>query len=384
MIRKTAPAFALAVAMGLATTGMAAASGVSDPVAEARSAAERLREATALLSEATRARDRIAALTETIRAYEDGLGALRDALREAAIRERAIRAEFDANSGQLSQVIGAMQTMGRSPETTLLLHPSGALSTARAGMLLEDVVPAMRQEVARLKADLDELAILGVLRANAVASLEAGLQEVQTARTELSQAMSNRTGLPPPLATDVAAIQALLNSADTLEGFASSLAAGGPGGAEGTASAFADARGQLPWPVDGRVSVGFNEADASGLSRPGLVVEAAAGALVTAPWTSTIRYAGPFLDYGNVIVLEPQDGYLLILAGLEEVFGQIGEVVASGDPLGLLGGQSPSQQQVLIELSGDNGQDKSETLYMELRTGDGPVNPADWFARRTE
>ncbi len=169
MIRKTAPAFALAVAMGLATTGMAAASGVSDPVAEARSAAERLREATALLSEATRARDRIAALTETIRAYEDGLGALRDALREAAIRERAIRAEFDANSGQLSQVIGAMQTMGRSPETTLLLHPSGALSTARAGMLLEDVVPAMRQEVARLKADLDELAILGVLRADAVA-----------------------------------------------------------------------------------------------------------------------------------------------------------------------------------------------------------------------
>ena len=60
--------------------------------------------------------------------------------------------------------------------------------------------------------------------------------------------------------------------------------------------------------------------------------------MVISPWAATIRYTGPLLDYGNVMILEPGGGYLLVLAGLEQVYGTVGDVVARGAALGLMGG----------------------------------------------
>ncbi len=49
---------------------------------------------------------------------------------------------------------------------------------------------------------------------------------------------------------------------------------------------------------------------------PALLIATRPAALVTAPWPATIRYRGPLLDYGNVMIVEPSSGYLLVLAGL--------------------------------------------------------------------
>jgi hypothetical protein len=49
----------------------------------------------ASLAEAEGARDRVEALTETVRAYEQGLLALREGVRQAALRERAILTVFE-------------------------------------------------------------------------------------------------------------------------------------------------------------------------------------------------------------------------------------------------------------------------------------------------
>jgi len=96
---------------------------------------------------------------------------------------------------------------------------------------------------------------------------------------------------------------------------------------------------------------------------------------------------GPLLDYGNVIVLEPGDGYLLVLAGLDSLYGEVGEVIAAGAPLGLMGGGTD-------DAGGDvgggteftaggqygSGAQGTETLYLELRQGAEPVDPMPWFA----
>ena len=116
------------------------------------------------------------------------------------------------------------------------------------------------------------------------------------------------------------------------------------------------------------------------MRRPGLLLGTVPRAIVTAPWPATIRYAGPLLDLGTVVILEPGDGYLLVLAGLSEVYGTLGTVLAAGDPVGLVGGQSPGAQEILIESAEGSGQARSETLYIELRTREGPIDPTEWFA----
>jgi septal ring factor EnvC (AmiA/AmiB activator) len=118
--------------------------------------------------------------------------------------------------------------------------------------------------------------------------------------------------------------------------------------------------------------------------RPGLLIATRARALVTAPWPATIRYRGPLLDYGNVMILELGRGYLLILGGLETVYGEVGEVVPSGAALGLMGGPEAMATEFLASTQDGSSAGGSETIYVELRQGADPVDPTDWFAGTME
>lgn len=353
----------------------------ADPAVEAQVAAEELRQAGLAFAEAERAPDRVRALTETVRAYERGLAVLRDALRDVALRERALRSRFEGESDSLSRFLGALQTMSRSPEATVLLHPAGALGTARASMLMAEAVPAMSAEADHLRSELEELEVLVLLRQTSLRTLEDGLAAAQAARVALGHAAAGRNQ-GTASATEEAVILALLNGADTLDAFASTLSSANAGSAG--LDAFAGARGRLPLPVEGVLLAGYGQRDAAGVSRPGLLLAAAPRALVTAPWPATVRYAGPLLDYGNVIILEPQAGYLLVLAGLGELFAATGAVVGEDDPLGLMTGQSETAQGNLIAGADPDGRSRRETLYIELRANGGTQDPASWFALGTE
>ena len=105
---------------------------------------------------------------------------------------------------------------------------------------------------------------------------------------------------------------------------------------------------------------------------------------MTAPTAATIRYRGPLLDYGQVLILEPQQDTLFVLAGLAQVYGKIGQVVPAGSPLGLMGGQTSQIDAILSQSRDGAGIDRTETLYIEVRQGNVPVDPLDWFTSQKD
>jgi len=355
----------------------------SDPTETARAAMEQLTAASEALDSAERSSDRVKALTQTVQAYETGLAALREGLRQARVREAAIQGVFAAESERLARLLGVLQSIEAAPEPHLLLHPEGPIGTARTGMILSEVTPALNREAQRLRAALQEVAMLRALQEAAVSTLEEGLQGAQAARTELSQAVSNRTDLPKRFTTDQEAMENLVDTADTLASFAAGLMSAT---VEDTSVSiaqpdFTEAQGTLELPVLGRVIRGMGEADSAGVRRPGWIIATRPLTLVTLPWPATIRYLGPLLDYGLVAVVEPGEGYLLVLAGLGQLYGEVGEVLPKGAPIGLMSGEDTSgDQALLISNSSGVGSEASETLYMELRHDGEPVDPAQWFA----
>lgn len=365
----------LGLVLGLGTAAMAE----TDPATAAKRAAQKLDQASMALQNAEGARDRVAALTQTIEAYEDGLAALREGLRRAAIREHAIALELDARREEVSRLLGVLETMQRAPETLLLLHPSGPVDTARSGMILSDITPAIQARAEDLRATLEEVATLRALQENAAATLASGLSGVQQARTDLSRAISERTDLPRRFAADTDKLLQLLESTDTLEGFASGLTRLDDGSTIPAAPGFDKAQGDLRWPVRGTLLRAMNEADAAGIRRPGWLIATRPLALVTTPAPATIRYLGPLLDYGNVMILEPLSGTLLVLAGMSQVYGEVGEVLVAGAPVGLMGGADPKLSAFLSDATEGGGTNRSETLYIEVRQGNTPVDPAKWF-----
>ncbi|PLS22855.1 murein hydrolase activator EnvC family protein [Neptunicoccus cionae] len=363
-----------------ATLGCGPALAQGDPVMKAQLASEALSAATRDLAKAESAKDRVKALSETVRAYEAGLSAMRDGLRGATIRERVIRLEFENRRDQLSRLLGILQTLERASTPMLLIHPTGPVGTARSGMMMSEVTPALQRQAEELRSQLEELQELRTLQTNAEEKLRLGLAGVQEARVALSQAISDRTDLPTRLSDDPIKTQILADSATSLEVFAQSIGVLPPETDAAATIPFDRMRGTLRLPVEGTQLRGFNEVDAAGLKRPGLVIAARPLALVTAPVAATIRYSGAFLDYGNVIILEPQSGYLLVIAGMEQVYGETGQIVDQGAPVGLLGGSQAATQEFLVEASDGTGATAQETLYMELRHNGKPVDPGVWFA----
>ncbi len=349
----------------------APAQGVAE---QAAAAAADLQAAVTALETAVEARDRVSALSRTIRAYEDGLAALRAALRQASLREASLTRQFDAKRDSIGRLLGVLATMEANPGPLLLLHPDGALGTARSGMVMADVTPALQAEATALRAELQELADLRALQVSAGQTLADGLAAAQAARTDLSQAISDRVDLPRRFLDDPEALRLLVEGADTLDAFAAGLSPDTT-----STTSFAAAKGTLPLPVLGRTLRLPGEADATGTRRPGLTLATGPRALVTAPWPATIRYRGPLLDYGNVMILEPGDGYLLVLAGLDVLYGEVGEVVAADAPLGLMGGAEAASAEFLTALAEGSGGRVTETLYMELRQGAEALDPTPWF-----
>ena len=374
MIRAAALILALSVPWGLA------AQEVTGEVAKAAAAASAdLQASVRALQKADTAKDRVEALTSTIMAYEAGLGALREALRQAELRETTLTMAFQAKRDRLAQLLGVLGALDADQGPLLLLHPGGPLGTARLGMLLADVTPALQAEAEDLRRKLQELADLRALQKAAGTTLTEGLGAAITARAALNQAISDRTDLPKRFTEDPETLRALLKSADTLDAFSSGLSP-----QDSTVQGFAHAKGNLPWPVLGTILLRPGETDAKGVKRPGVTLATRALALVTAPWAATIRYRGPLLDYGNVMILEPGGGYLLILSGLQTVYGDVGDVVGAGQPLGLMGGTATSGADILSAEADQGGDSGSETLYVEVRHRAEPVDPLDWFEPNEE
>lgn len=366
----------MAAAIALSLAGQAIA---QNPSRAALDAAEMLEQASISLTEADSARDRVRALTQTIQAYEAGLSAMRDGLRMAATREAQLSAELHTREEDVAQLLGVLQTIETTAPPVLMLHPSGPLGAARTGMMLSEVTPGLNAKAEDLARDLQEVQTLRLLQQDAAETLTEGLSDVQSARTRLSEAIADRTDLPKRFVEDPIKTAILISSTETLDGFASGLSEISEGEIASTDASVASRMGDVQLPVKGILLHRAGETDAAGVTRPGLVLGTRPRALVTAPTAATIRYRGPLLDLGNLIILEPQPGLLFVFSGLQEVYGDIGQVIPEGTPVGLMPGATPEIGAILSTSGDGTGTDRSETLYIEVREDNSPVDPESWF-----
>jgi len=77
-----------------------------------------------------------------------------------------------------------------------------------------------------------------------------------------------------------------------------------------------------------------------------------------------------------VVLIEPGEGWLIVLAGLDTVYPRMGDVLAQGDALGLMPGRGEISDEFVQT---DPVAGRNETLYLELREHGLAIDPADWF-----
>jgi len=370
-------------------------------IAELEKTSESLR--TALVDSAGKRK----ALEQQIIDGEDKLTTLRS-------KEDAVHASLRARRSVLAEVLAALQRMGRNPPPALLVTPEDALASVRSAILLGAVVPGIRHETENLAADLKALA--GV-RKDIVTQKQA-LGDDMTARLEEERRMNmlivEKQKLKQRSATELASerrkAEQLATQATSLEGLIGSIESEITSARDAAAAAkaeeenrrlmseaqrnearelansttpdknriapayaFSDLQKKLVLPVAGSILRKFGDADGTGHSLQGIMLETNAGALVTAPSDGWIVFAGTFRSYGQMIILNPGDGYHVVLSGLEGVTVQQGQFVVAGEPLGTMGNKRVASATALAL------ETERPTLYIEFRKDGKPVDSRPWW-----
>ena len=143
-----------------------------------------------------------------------------------------------------------------------------------------------------------------------------------------------------------------------------------PGGdlpPEGTA--FAAAKGRLPWPVQGKVSrwFGVQKDPRFGTStfNGGIDIQAEKESDVTCVHPGRADYVDWLPGYGQCIIVNHGDGYYSLYAHTSKVFVSVGDMVRAGE---------------VIASVGDTGSLLGDALHFEIRKDAEPINPAPWLS----
>lgn len=131
---------------------------------------------------------------------------------------------------------------------------------------------------------------------------------------------------------------------------------------------FQRVKGKLPWPVKGSVLASFGQLRAGGpLKWQGMVIGAERGAQVRSPYYGRVVYADWLPGLGLLVVLDHGGGYMSLYGHNEQVYRRVGDRVAPGDVLAVVGDAA--------------GMGKPG-LYFEIRKGREALDPRPWLTKR--
>jgi septal ring factor EnvC (AmiA/AmiB activator) len=367
MVRRATLVLLLAL-VGWGPAALAAAD-AADAIGAAKA---RVATAEAELSAAEASRADLARLADAVSGYGDAVAALERGVALADQRTLALSDGFTARRTEIMRLIAALEAISRAPVPQRGIHPDGPLGAARAAAMVDRLQPALRTEAARLGEELTALRAARAVEAEGAEALAGTRARLAEARSTLATALA--AAAPSHEGPEVSTLTMMARDSESLSELAAALARSD----DAPPPPAKASEGPLLWPVEGEVVRGFEERDAAGVRRPGLVVGTPPLALVKAPADAVVRYAGPFLEYGYVAVLEPDAETMLVLAGLSQIHVRTGASIRRGELLGLMGGQSPDVEESVTP-GGDTGTGPGETLYIEIRQGRGPVDPAPLF-----
>ena len=128
---------------------------------------------------------------------------------------------------------------------------------------------------------------------------------------------------------------------------------------------FAEAKGKLPWPIDGRLLARFGEArgDDERTKWDGVMISASAGSQVHAVHGGRVVFADWLRGAGLLVILDHGNGYLSLYGHNQSLLKSAGDIVKAGEAISTVGNSG--------------GQDTS-ALYFAIRQQGRPSDPAQW------
>ena len=337
----------------------------------------------ALKAELAALRAKLVTASDEAAQKQADVAAIEAAIARTEAEEKRQTAALATHRREISELVGALYRLSLTPPEALIVRPEAPIDALRTALLLQTALPALRQRSEALAGSLDRLLntrhrlktqrdeAVGARIAYAVrlqeitdlvAEREGMTRETESERQDNAKRMASLVGQATDLRQLLERVEgehrkAALESA--LQKPPESVAVSPIAPPPPHRSASSAPR----MPAAGSVVTEYGENDHFGTTSRGLHIAAAAGTPVVSPFDGTIKFAGPFRSYGQILIVEHRNGYHSLIAGLGRIDTSVGRAVSAGEPIGVVA--EPA--------------DAAPDLYFELRRNGQPINPRSGF-----
>ena len=361
-----------------------------------------------------------------VQASEARLSAIEKRLAGLSQQEDQVRASINERHGTLSELLAAMQRIGRQPPPALVTRRNDALKMVRSAMLMASVFPELKFQAEGLSAELDDLVRLGTSIKTQRDNLKKENDKLIAARDRISSLVAERQAMAQTRQTRLSQIrEAAARHAKTVtylgelvKRMDKEIAAAGLAQYEAELAAakareqtrleeakklgksiaerqvrktekvallspgrlkpdvpFSSRKGALAQPVSGTPMRVFGGRNKFGDRAKGLSIATRDSAQVTSPVDGWVAYADEFRTYGQLLIINAGGGYHILLAGMQRIDVNVGQFVLAGEPVAVMGASTPGK--------GDKASGR-QVLYVEFRKDGKPIDPGPWWAKSPE
>ena len=312
---------------------------------------------------------RISQQVRALRATKAELVASNKKLGKLRTRQQSATIALTRQRRQLSQHARAAYTLGQQDQLKLLLNQQDPAAFGRVLTYYRYFADARVSRINSLKHDLRQLTQLQYRISLEHQQLQSIHQRRQRESQSLDQSRLARATLLASLNSEIRSsteeIARLKRDERRLDNLMMGLPDVAPRNLHG--NKFARARGQLPLPVRGRLTVRFGTRRPLGdLKWKGIFLATPSGREVKAVFGGRVVFADWLQGYGLLLILEHGDGYMTLYGNNESLTQQVGDQIEAGS---------------VIALTGNTGNIARSGLYFEVRHQGKPRNPLRWCRR---
>ena len=340
---------------------------------EARDRAARLaQQASAARDAAEQARRRAAAVAARIQQAEADIQAAQARIAIIARLQRAQAKRLAARQEPVVRLTAALQMMARRPLALALVQPGSISDAVHLRAVLGQILPVIEQRTAGLRAELARSRALRATAQQASDALAQAQQDRKAQRAELAgletqkrlaardyranAGMESERALAlGERARDIVDLMDRLEAAGDLRERLTALSGPLPRPARpdkaGAAPPERDAMASGPppyrLPVVGQLVTGLGEVNDSGVRARGLTLAVQPSAQAIAPTAGRVAFAGPYRDYGQILIIDHGGGWTTLITGLHRLSVRVGDDVRQGDPVGVTDNR---RSDIIVEL----------------------------------
>ena len=323
---------------------------------------------------------------------EDRISAMEKQLARLQKELKTAEDDFIKEDENLIQTLYALQNLALKPTEALFVQPLTPVEIIRSAMLLRETVPFLAEEAAQIREKLDNIATKKSKIEQQVKKISSNKLALEKEHRQMKQLIRKKAKIRSQIEDKSAAARQKIKQQEKLkrereeleryraeqealavnerrekerqeQAKSDDLIKSQTAYIKDVGQNFVKAKGKLSMPARGPIVAAYGQETAKGVSAKGISIKTRSEAQVVSPFDGTVIFAGPFRGYGNIIIIEHGEHYMSLLAGLNSIDCEVGQMLLAGEPIG----QMPKSAEA--------------KLYVELRKDSRPIDPEAWFAK---